>query len=205
MRILLTGATGYVGGVLLPELERRGHVVRCLARRPAKLTDRVGPQTEVMAGDAADPSDLACACADIDTAYWLVHSMESGVDFERADRLAAERFAAAAQAAGVKRIVYLGGLGADDDRLSAHLRSRHEVGAILRASGLDVVEFRASIIVGAGSFSFDLVRTLVERLPVMICPAWLATPTQPIAIADVVAYLAAGADLPPGPPTIFEI
>jgi uncharacterized protein YbjT (DUF2867 family) len=205
MKILLTGATGYVGGVLLPELERRGHVVRCLARRPQKLVGRTGPTTEVIAGDASDPDALARACAGIDVAYWLVHSMESGVDFERADRLAAERFAEAAKTAGVKRIIYLGGLGADDDALSAHLRSRHEVGAILRASGLDVVEFRASIIVGAGSFSFDLVRTLVERLPVMICPAWLATPTQPIAIADVVAYLAAAADLPPGGARIFEI
>ena len=205
MHILLTGATGYVGGVLLPELERQGHQIRCLARRPGKLAGKTGPLTEVMAGDASDPDDLARACVGIDIAFWLVHSMESGVDFERADRLAAERFAAAAQAAGVKRLVYLGGLGADDDRLSAHLRSRHEVGAILRASGLDVVEFRASIIVGAGSFSFDLVRTLVERLPVMICPAWLATPTQPIAIADVVTYLAAAVSLPPGPPRIFEI
>jgi len=221
MNILLTGATGYVGGQLLRELERRGHRVRCLVRRPEKLAGLTGPHTEVMAGDATDAADLARACetplggeevgggsaADgrIDVAYWLVHSMESGVDFERADRLAAERFAAAAQAAGVKRLVYLGGLGADDDALSAHLRSRHEVGAILRASGLDVVELRASIIVGAGSFSFDLVRTLVERLPVMICPAWLATPTQPIAITDVVAYLVAALDLPPGPPRIFEI
>jgi uncharacterized protein YbjT (DUF2867 family) len=205
MRVLLTGATGYVGGCLLAELERRGIVVRCLARRPEKLTGRAGPQTEVMAGDATDPADLARACAGVDVAYWLVHSMESGVDFERADRLAAERFAAAARDAGVRRIVYLGGLGADDDRLSAHLRSRHEVGAILRAGGHDVVEFRASIIIGAGSFSFDLVRTLVERLPVMICPAWLATPTQPIAIGDVVAYLSAALDLPPGGPRIFEI
>ena len=205
MRVLLTGATGYVGGCLLAELERRGIAVRCLARRPEKLAGRAGPQTEVMAGDATDPADLARACAGIDVAYWLVHSMESGVDFERADRLAAERFAAAAREAGVGRIVYLGGLGADDDRLSAHLRSRHEVGAILRAGGHDVVEFRASIIIGAGSFSFDLVRTLVERLPVMICPAWLATPTQPIAIGDVVAYLAAALDLPPGGPRIFEI
>lgn len=205
MRVLLTGATGYVGGCLLAELERRGIAVRCLARRPEKLAGRTGPLTEVMAGDATDPADLARACAGIDVAYWLVHSMESGVDFERADRLAAERFATAAREAGVGRIVYLGGLGADDDRLSAHLRSRHEVGAILRADGHDVVEFRASIIIGAGSFSFDLVRTLVERLPVMICPAWLATPTQPIAIGDVVAYLAAALDLPPGGPRIFEI
>ena len=205
MRVLLTGATGYVGGCLLDELQRRGCVVRCLARRPEKLAGRVGPDTEVMAGDAGRAEDLARACAGVDVAYWLVHSMESGVDFERADRLAAERFAAAALAAGVRRIVYLGGLGADDDRLSAHLRSRHEVGAILRASGLDVVEFRASIVIGAGSFSFDLVRTLVERLPVMICPAWLATATQPIAIADVVAYLVAAIDLPPGGARIFEI
>jgi uncharacterized protein YbjT (DUF2867 family) len=205
MHILLTGATGYVGSVLLPELERQGHSIRCLARRPAKLDGKTGPNTEVMAGDASDPEALARACDGIDIAYWMVHSMESGVDFERADRLAAERFATAAKAAGVKRIVYLGGLGNDDDRLSAHLRSRHEVGAILRASGMDVVEFRASIIIGAGSFSFDLVRILVERLPVMICPAWLATPTQPIAIADVVAYLAAAADLPPGPARMFEI
>jgi len=205
MHILLTGATGYVGGVLLTELEREGHRVRCLARRPGKLAGKTAPDTEIMAGDASDPDDLARACAGIDTAYWLVHSMESGVDFERADRLAAERFAVAAKAAGVRRLIYLGGLGAEDDQLSAHLRSRHEVGAILRASGLDVVEFRASIIVGAGSFSFDLVRTLVERLPVMICPAWLATPTQPIAITDVVAYLAAAVSLPPGPPRIFEI
>ena len=196
MRVLLTGATGYVGGVLLPELEQRGYQVRCLARRPQKLAGKTGPATEVLAGDASDYADLARACQGIDTAYWLVHSMESGVDFERADRLAAELFAAAAKAAGVRRIIYLGGLGADDDRLSDHLRSRHEVGAILRASGLDVVEFRASIIIGAGSFSFDLVRTLVERLPVMICPAWLATPTQPIAIADVVAYLVAAIELP---------
>ncbi len=205
MQILLTGATGYVGGVLLPELERQGHSVRCLVRRPAKIAGKTGPRTEVIVGDASDPADLARSCAGIDVAYWLVHSMESGVDFERSDRLAAERFAEAAKSAGVRRIVYLGGLGADDDTLSAHLRSRQEVGAILRASGLDVVEFRASIVIGAGSFSFDLVRTLVERLPVMICPAWLATPTQPIAIADVVDYLAAAADLLPGRSRIFEI
>ena len=205
MRILLTGATGYVGGCLLRDLERRGLMVRCLARRPEKLAGSTAATTEVMRGDATDAADLARACAGVDVAYWLVHSMEGGVDFERADRLAAERFAAACIAGGVRRIIYLGGLGADDDRLSAHLRSRHEVGAILRASGLEVIEFRASIVIGAGSFSFDLVRTLVERLPLMICPAWLATPTQPIAIDDVVAYLSAAIDLPASGPRIFEI
>jgi len=205
MRILLTGATGYVGGCLLDELQRRGHTVVCLVRRPERLAGRTSATTELIQGDAANPADLARACAGVEVAYWLVHSMEGGVDFERADRLAAERFAAAATAAGVRRIVYLGGLGADDDRLSPHLRSRQEVGSILRASGLDVIEFRASIIIGAGSFSFDLVRMLVERLPVMICPAWLATPTQPIAIADIVAYLVAAADLPSDGPRIFEV
>ena len=205
MNILLTGATGYVGGSLLHELERRGHAVRCLARRPEKLAGKIAATTKICVGDAADPATLARACKGIDTAYWLVHSMESGVDFERSDRLAAERFAQAAKAAGVKRIVYLGGLGVDDITLSAHLRSRQEVGAILRASGLDVIEFRASIIIGAGSFSFDLVRTLVERLPVMVCPAWVSTPTQPIASADVVAYLAAAIDLPAAAARIFEI
>ena len=205
MRILLTGATGYVGGCLLDELQRRGHTVVCLVRRPERLAGRTSATTEIIQGDAANPADLARACAGVEVAYWLVHSMEGGVDFERADRLAAERFAAAATAAGVRKIVYLGGLGADDDRLSPHLRSRQEVGSILRASGLDVIEFRASIIIGAGSFSFDLVRMLVERLPVMICPAWLATPTQPIAIADIVAYLVAAADLPSDGPRIFEV
>jgi len=219
MNILLTGATGYVGGCLLGELLRRGHTVRCLARNPAKMAaiierlrrgeegavDPLPGRVEVEVGDASSAEALERACTGIDVAYWLVHSMDRGIDFERADRLAAERFAAAARAAGVKRVVYLGGLGADDDRLSAHLRSRHEVGTLLRGTGLDVVELRASIVIGAGSFSFDLVRTLVERLPVMICPAWLATPTQPIAIDDVVAYLAAAIDLPPGPPRTYEI
>ena len=215
MNILLTGSTGYVGSCLLGALLRRGHTVRCLVRKEAKLEailGRLDAETapvpgatplpplragvSVVVGDASDPGTLAEACSGVDVAYWLVHSMDRGVDFERADRLAAERFADAARAAGVARIVYLGGLGAEDDRLSAHLRSRHEVGAILRGTGVEVVEFRASIVIGAGSFSFDLVRTLVERLPLMICPAWLATPTQPIAVDDVVAYLVAAAELP---------
>lgn len=221
MNILLTGATGYVGSCLLGALLRRGHAVRCLVRKAEKLeaildrleaeapstpstpsTPAAPPaaslrsQVSIVVGDASDPAALAAACVGVDVAYWLVHSMDRGVDFERADRLAAERFAEAARAARVSRIVYLGGLGAEDDRLSAHLRSRHEVGAILREAGVEVVEFRASIVIGAGSFSFDLVRTLVERLPVMICPAWLATPTQPIAVDDVVAYLVAAAEIP---------
>ncbi|MEO1990447.1 MAG: SDR family oxidoreductase [Pirellulales bacterium] len=205
MNILLTGATGYVGRCLLPKLEQQGYRVRCLARRPEKITENKEPSTTIMVGDAANADDLARACHGIDVAFWLVHSMESGVDFERADRLAAEQFGKAAKAAGVDRIIYLGGLGADNDTLSAHLRSRHEVGAILRASGVEVIEFRASIIIGAGSFSFDLVRTLVERLPVMICPSWVATPTQPIAIADIVSYLTAAICLEKNTSQVFEI
>ena len=115
MNILLTGATGYVGRCLLPKLEQQGYSVRCLARRPEKLAGRTGPSTTIMVGDASNPDDLARACEGMDVAFWLVHSMESGVDFERADRLAAEQFGEAANAAGVKRIIYLGGLGADND------------------------------------------------------------------------------------------
>ena len=205
MNILLTGATGYVGGVLLRELHARGHRVRCLVRNPEKLAGKTPPDTEIFQGDVSDSESLAQSCQGIDTAYWLVHSMESGVDFERADRLAAEQFVKAAHRAGVRRIIYLGGLGTDDGKLSAHLRSRQEVGAILRSGGMNVIEFRASIIIGAGSFSFDLVRTLVERLPVMICPAWVATPTQPIAIGDVVQYLADGIELSADSSRIYEI
>ena len=205
MNILLTGATGYVGGVLLRELHARGHRVRCLVRNPEKLAGKTPPDTEIFQGDVSDSESLAQSCQGIDTAYWLVHSRESGVDFERADRLAAEQFVKAAHRAGVRRIIYLGGLGTDDGKLSAHLRSRQEVGAILRSGGMNVIEFRASIIIGAGSFSFDLVRTLVERLPVMICPAWVATPTQPIAIGDVVQYLADGIELSADSSRIYEI
>lgn len=204
-RILVTGGTGYIGGRLIPLLERRGLRVRCLARRPEFLQSRVGPQTEVVAGDVLQIETLDSAFAGIRTAFYLVHSMGAGKDFEDEDRLAARNFAEAAKRNGISRIVYLGGLGAEQQSLSKHLRSRQEVGAILRESGAQVIEFRASIVIGSGSLSFELIRTLVQKLPVMICPKWVSTPSQPIAIEDLLSYLLAAIDLPDGPSEIFEI
>lgn len=206
-RVLVTGGTGYVGGRLIPLLEGKGISLRCLARDPAKLRSRVASATEVVAGDVLDPSSLEAALQGVATAYYLVHLMGSGADFEKQDRQAAENFATAARKAGVQRLVYLGGLGDDaDPKLSPHLRSRHEVGKLLAASGVETIEFRASVVLGAGSLSFDLIRKLTDRLPIMICPRWVRTPTQPIAIDDVLAYLAAALDLPPTTGhRIFEI
>jgi uncharacterized protein YbjT (DUF2867 family) len=203
--ILLTGATGYVGGRLLKALTAAGHPVRCLARRPENLSSRAGTGVEIVRGDCLDPDSLAAACAGVDTAYYLVHSMGSAGNFAEQDRRAALNFAAAARTAGVQRIVYLGGLGEPDEHLSAHLRSRQETGEALRSAGVTTVELRASIILGSGSLSFELIRSLVERLPVMICPRWVRTPAQPIAIEDVLAYLLAVLELPRGHGGIFEI
>ena len=204
-RVLLTGATGYVGARLLRELERRGRSVRCLARRPEHLAGRVAAGTEVVAGDVLAPDSLSAACAGIESAVYLVHSMGARGDFEEQDRRAAENFARAAHAAGVKRIVYLGGLGDAQADLSAHLRSRHEVGEVLRASGVPTIELRASIVIGAGSLSFEMVRALVERLPVMVTPRWVDTPAQPIAIDDLLAYLLEALELPAASSRVFEI
>ncbi len=205
---LLTGGSGYVGGRLIPLLERRGEKLRCLARSPEAMRSRVGPTTEVVRGDVLDRPSLGMALRGVHTAYYLVHLMSGAgsKDFEREDRRAARNFADAAREAGVRRLVYLGGLGDDaDPGLSPHLRSRHEVGDILRASGVETVEFRASMVVGAGSLSFQLMKALTDRLPVMLCPRWLTTPTQPIAVDDVLAYLLAALDLPPGESRTFEV
>jgi uncharacterized protein YbjT (DUF2867 family) len=206
--ILLTGASGYVGGRLIPALEARGVRLRCLARRPDALRPRVAPTTEVLPGDVLRRPSLDEALRGVHTAYYLVHLMSGAGsrDFEREDRQAAVNFAGAARQAGVRRIVYLGGLGDEaDPKLSPHLRSRHEVGTILRDSGVETLEFRASMVIGAGSLSFELMRSLTDRLPVMLCPRWLTTPTQPIAVDDVLAYLLAALDLPPGSGRVFEI
>lgn len=203
--VLLTGATGYVGRLLLPLLEQQAIPVRCLVRNPAKI--QCGRNsTEVVRGDVLDAPSLDAALRGVGTAYYLVHLMSGSKNFEQDDRQAARNFAVAAKQAGVRRIIYLGGLGDDSDpKLSPHLRSRHEVGEILRESGAEVIEFRAGMIVGAGSLSFDLLKSLTDRLPVMICPKWLTTPTQPIAVDDVLAYLLAAKDLPPSESRIFEI
>jgi len=203
--ILITGATGYIGGRLLADFERRGVPVRALARNPETLRGRVAPTTEVVRGDALDRASLDAALSGIHTAYYLVHSMGAPADFADVDRDAARTFGAAARDAGVRRIVYLGGLGDPADDLSAHLRSRQETGAVLRESGVEILEFRASIVIGSGSLSFEMVRALTERLPVMVCPRWVAIEAQPIAVEDAVAYLAEALDLPAGPSRVFEI
>ncbi|MEO5798349.1 MAG: SDR family oxidoreductase [Gemmatimonadales bacterium] len=203
-RILLTGATGYVGGRLLAALEAEGRLLRCMARRPEHLRARVAATTEVVAGDVFDPDSLAAAMREVDTAYYLVHSMDSTGSFQHADRTGARNFAQAARAAGVRRVIYLGGLGGGDD-LSSHLDSRQEVGHILREDGVATIELRAAIIIGSGSLSFEMIRALVEALPIMITPRWVATLTQPIGIEDVITYLIGTLDLAVEGSTIFEI
>lgn len=189
MRVLLTGATGYVGGRLLPRLRTGPHEVRCLTRRPDEFGSRVGPDVEVVGADLLEPETLAPALDGIDVAYYLVHAMGGGPGFRERETAAAANFARAAEAAHLQRIVYLGGLGDEDQDLSEHLESRQEVGRILRDSGVPTTEFRASIVIGSGSLSFEMIRALVDRLPVMIWPRWVRTPAQPIAIEDVLDYL----------------
>ena len=203
--ILLTGATGYIGGRLAKRLEDRGVRLRCMARRPEFLRPRVADDTEVVPGDVMTPESLTVALQGVDTAYYLIHSMGSAGDFEEQDRTAAKNFATAARLAKVRRIIYLGGLGEQGPQLSPHLRSRQEVGDILRASGCETVEFRSSIVIGSGSLSFELVRSLVEKLPVMICPRWVSTQAQPIAIEDLLDYLEVAIQRPGGGSHIFEI
>ena len=204
--ILVTGGTGYVGGLLISRLEKQGMKLRCLARNPDKLRSHLQTVSEVVQGDVLDRHSLDRALLGVHTAYYLVHLMSGSKDFEREDRKAALNFAGAARQAEIRRIIYLGGLGDDaDPKLSPHLRSRHEVGMILRDSGVETIEFRASMVIGAGSLSFELMKSLTERLPVMLCPRWLTTPTQPIAVDDVLAYLLAAKDLAPGESRIFEI
>jgi uncharacterized protein YbjT (DUF2867 family) len=202
--VLITGATGYVGERLRRRLEERGRAVRCLARRRTALASRVRPGTEVYEGDVLRPETLEPALAGVEAAYYLVHSMGSGDDFEERDRAAARNFGEAARRCGVRRIIYLGGLG-HGDTLSPHLRSRHEVGEVLRESGVPVLELRASIVLGSGSLSFELVRALVERLPIMVTPRWVEVESQPIAIDDLLAYLVAALDIPLAGSRVFEI
>jgi uncharacterized protein YbjT (DUF2867 family) len=201
--ILVTGATGYVGARLVSRLESEGRQVRCLARRPDRLAGRVAPTTEILAGDLLAPESLVPAMRDVRVAYYLVHSMDTAGNFAELDRHAATNFAGAARAAGLRQIVYLSGLGSGD-ALSAHLASRHEVGRILRSSGVVTTELRASIVIGAGSASFETVRAVVDQLPAIPAPTGLETAAQPIAIADLLEYLVAALNLTTRS-AIFEI
>ncbi|BAN02175.1 SDR family oxidoreductase [Ilumatobacter coccineus] len=208
MKVAVIGATGYVGGRLVPELLEAGHEVRCLARTPARL-DSVDwrSDVEVLTADVLDRDSLDGAFDGIEAVYYLVHAMGQGGDFEESDRTGADNARSAAEAAGVSRIVYLGGLGEDDpEQLSDHLASRHEVGAVLAAGTVPVTELRAAIIIGSGSASFEMLRHLVEVLPAMICPRWVTrTKCQPIGIADVLHYLVAVIEIPEAAGEILEI
>ncbi|MFH9725625.1 SDR family oxidoreductase [Streptomyces sp. NPDC017254] len=206
---LVTGASGYIGGRLVPELLEAGFRVRCLARTPAKLRDHPwAGEVEIVPGDVTDAETLAPAFRDVDVAYYLVHALGAGKGFERTDRTAALNFAGQARAAGVGRIVYLGGLTPRDipDReLSPHLRSRAEVGRILLESGVPTTVLRAAVIIGSGSASFEMLRYLTERLPVMVTPSWVRTRIQPIAVRDVLRYLVGSARMPADVSRAFDI
>lgn len=204
-RILVMGATGYIGGRLAPRLARAGHHVRCLARSPEKLADVDWADTvEVVRGDAFDEESLVRAMSDIDVVYYLVHSIGSGGSFSDSDREAAGNTARAAAATGVARIVYLGGL-VPDDEASPHLASRAEVGQILLDGEVPAVVLQAGVIIGSGSASFEMLRYLTERLPVMVTPKWLHSRVQSIAVRDVLQYLEGVLDLAPGTNRRFDI
>ena len=203
--VLVTGATGYVGGRLWRKLQEAGVHVRCMARDPLSLAYKVSDTTEVVRADIFSVSSLEAALEGIETAYYLIHSMGSAGNFEDADREGARNFVQAAERAGVKRIIYLGGLGDPSEELSPHLRSRHEVGEILRSTKVAVLELRASIVLGAGSLSFEMIRALVDRLPVMITPRWVEVEAQPIGIDDLLSYLIEAITVPLPESRVFEI
>jgi uncharacterized protein YbjT (DUF2867 family) len=189
-KILVLGATGYIGGLLVPRLLLQGHHVHCVVRSPKKLAGKNWKNVEITQGDVLKPQTFVKAFEDVDVLFYLIHSMMGGKNqFESDDRVAAENVAHAARLSSVKQIIYLGGLGERNTARSPHLRSRHEVGDILRTSGIPVTEFRAGIIIGPGSASFEMIHHLVNRLPIMICPQWVNVKTQPIGIDDVLGYL----------------
>lgn len=196
MRILITGASGCVGRQLAARLSQSEHEVLCMVRKQSTASAASRASARIVEADALRPETLPAALADIDVAYYLIHSMsEREAGFDQRDREAAYNFAVAAKKAGVRRVVYLGGLAAGGATISLHLKSRHDTGAVLRKYGPPLIEFRSGIIVGNGSISFEIIRCLTERLPLMICPRWVVTRTQPIAIDDVLAYLVAALDV----------
>ena len=207
LRCLVTGASGYIGGRLVPQLLGAGYAVRCMARDPGKLRDRPwSGSVDVAVADATDAVAVRRALQGIDVAYYLIHSLGTGASFEQRDRAAARIFATAALSAGVRRIVYLGGIVSGNARdLSPHLRSRGEVGDILLASGVPTAALQAAVIIGSGSASFEMLRYLTERLPAMVTPKWVNTRIQPIAVRDVLRYLVGCAELPAGVSRRFDI
>ncbi len=205
MNVLVTGVTGYIGGRLVPRLIEKGYNVRCMARDINRVIGR-WENAEVVYGDVTKFDSIDTVLKDVDVAYYLIHSMSAGEkEFADIDLKAAENFSKRAREHGVKRIIYLGGLGSKDDNLSTHLSSRQQTGKMLRQSGVPVTEFRAGMIVGSGSLSFEMMRYLAERVPVMICPKWVKTKTQPIAVRDVLRYLIESIENINSTDRIFEI
>jgi uncharacterized protein YbjT (DUF2867 family) len=205
LRILLTGVTGYVGGRLLTLLAQQGHHIKALVRDRGRAPP-MPPGVEIVQGDALDGQSLLSAMEEVDVAYYLIHGMGGDPkDFTQREVLAASNFAEAARQKGVKRIIYLGGLGQQEDKLSLHLRTRHLTGEVLRCSGIPVTEFRAGVIIGAGAYSFEILRYLTERLPILLCPRWVRTKAQPIAIRDVLRYLVDCLNVPECTGKIIEI
>lgn len=205
-RVLVTGATGYIGGRLVPLLLDLGYEVRVLVRDSKRLQGRTwAVDVEIIQGNVLRPETLGAAMEGIMAAYYLIHSMSGSDDFHDRDLLAARNFGAAAKSSGIEQIIYLGGLGDPEADLSEHLSSRQATGRALTEAGVPVTEFRAAIIVGSGSISFEMIRYLTERIPVMVCPKWVYTRVQPIAIDDVLAYLTAALQTPESRDKIIEI
>jgi uncharacterized protein YbjT (DUF2867 family) len=206
MRILVTGATGYIGSQLIERLSPMPFHIRCLARSPDRIKDSKNTSTEVCRGDLLSYDSLRESFKGIDVAFYLVHSMNAKNDFERLECEAAKNFAQAAVENKIKRIIYLGALGSEKEgALSPHLQSRKKVGNILRNSGIQVIEFQASIILGAGSLSYEMIKALSERLQVMIMPKWVSVKAQPIGIKDVLDYLTQAIGLKVEGNEIYEI